>query len=175
MPRNHLTKTTSAYLDHPELAKYKNAWTLLTSTEELPTKSLPIRWKEPAIPEPPTRRSIILQQAVREAENHGLIVESTDGPGRSYPGGQSFLHISGKRCQVMRATCSRGSKGLLYSNLNPPMSQWAEFLIFYSVVADTPDTKKFYVLPRTALLRRTARSPESKWLKRFEGAWQLLG
>ena len=175
VPRGHMTKSTSACLDHPELAKYKNAWALLTSTEEPPTESLPIRWREPATPEPPTRRSIVLQKALREAEAYGLFVESTEGPSRSYPGGQSFLHISGKRCQVMQATCRKGTNGFPYLCLNPATSQWAEFLVFYSVVADTPDVEKFYIFPRAALLRQTARSPESKWLKQYEGAWHLLG
>src|SRR6202035_946563 len=28
VPRGHITSTTSASLDHPELARYKNAWSL---------------------------------------------------------------------------------------------------------------------------------------------------
>jgi hypothetical protein len=174
LPRNHILKTTSVCLDHPELAKYKNAWSVLTCTHESASENLAIQWREPAIPDPPSKRFMILQKVVSEAASQGLAVESTEGPGTSYTGGQSFLYICERSCQVMQATRSIETNGRLYLYLNPPTSKWAEFLIFYSVESDNSESEKFYVIPRTALPHQTARSPESKWLKEYEGAWDLL-
>jgi hypothetical protein len=58
--------------------------------------------------------------------------------------------------------------------MNPPTSQWAEFIVFYSSGPDSQDVETYYVIPRAALTRHTSRSPESKWLKESEEAWHLL-
>jgi hypothetical protein len=47
VPRGHIDTTTSASLDHPELARYKGAWGLLTATNEMLAVIPPIRWQEP--------------------------------------------------------------------------------------------------------------------------------
>lgn len=68
VPRNHLTVTTSAALDHPELARYKNAWTLLTADCEALARIPPIQWREPEIPPAPTKHSLILAEVIRATE-----------------------------------------------------------------------------------------------------------
>jgi hypothetical protein len=49
VPRGHIDTTTSASLDHSELARYKNAWDLLTATNEILAVIPQIRWQEPTI------------------------------------------------------------------------------------------------------------------------------
>jgi hypothetical protein len=45
MPRNQILKTTSASLNHPELKKYKNAWSLLTAPDGKGSKNNAIEWR----------------------------------------------------------------------------------------------------------------------------------
>jgi hypothetical protein len=47
IPRGRIEATTSASLDHSELARYKNAWGLLTATSESLAVIPPIVWQEP--------------------------------------------------------------------------------------------------------------------------------
>jgi len=47
IPRGRIEATTSASLDHSELARYKNAWGLLTATSESLAAIPPIVWQEP--------------------------------------------------------------------------------------------------------------------------------
>jgi hypothetical protein len=47
IPHGHIDATTSASLDPPELARYKNAWDLLTATNESIAVIPPIVWQEP--------------------------------------------------------------------------------------------------------------------------------
>jgi hypothetical protein len=174
VPRKHITATTSAALDHPELVRYKNAWGLLTASDETLAVIPPVKWKEPTIPPPPTRHSLILQEVVCKAESLGLAAESTQGEVTSHKGVQSFLYISKKRCQVMEANVAISNSGFRYISLNPPTSEWPDYLIFRSSQSDDSDKPTFYVLPRQMLLRQTSRSVVSKWLKDYEEAWHLL-
>jgi hypothetical protein len=174
LPRDHISKTTSVCLNHPELAKYKNAWRVLSHTDKFVGENRSIRWREPAKPKLPSKRSMILQRVVSEAVRQGLVVEKPDGPGTANTGGQSFLYVSGKPCQVMQATRPIQTNGRPYLYLNAPSSKWADFLIFYSTESTNVEVEKFYIIPTGSLPRHTARSPESQWLKEYDGAWDLL-
>jgi hypothetical protein len=177
VPRDHLITTTSASLDHPELARYKNAWNLLIQKSEALAAVPPIRWREPKVPPAPTKHAKILQETVRRAESQGLIVESADSDVTSHKGVQSFLYISKKRCQVIQSsviTVTKRRNVFEYLPLNPPASEWPEFLIFYATRPDDPSEATFYIIPRTELPRHTSRSLSSKWLKQYLEAWQLL-
>lgn len=46
VPREHIDATTSASLDHSELARYKNAWDLLMATDKALAAISPIVWQE---------------------------------------------------------------------------------------------------------------------------------
>jgi len=65
VPNTHLLNSTSASLDHPELARYKNAWNLLTVSPEALAAIPAIRWKEPKMPPAPTRHSIKKKVRIR--------------------------------------------------------------------------------------------------------------
>jgi hypothetical protein len=173
VPSGHLPATTSASLNHRELARYKNAWGLLTCSPESLASVPPIQWKEPTVPASPTKHSILLQQAIQIAESKGLITQS-QAEVSSYRGGQSFLYISGKRCQVMRATYLEGSNGFRSLSMGPPTSQWPEFVVFHAAESNGRGGAKFYIVPRTALSRRTSHSLQSPWLKQYDEAWHLL-
>jgi hypothetical protein len=85
--------------------------------------------------------------------------------------------VSKKRCQVIQAnvmTDPKRAKTFRFLSLQPPASEWAEFLIVYSAQSDAGDAAKFYIIPRKALIKPTARSVQSKWLKQYEEAWNLL-
>ncbi len=174
VPRDHLITTTSASLDHPDLARYKNAWNLLIQSSEALAAIPPIQWKEPKIQPAPTRHSLILQEVVCKAESLGLAAESTQGEVTSHKGVQSFLYISKKRCQVMEANVVISNNGFRYISLNPPTSEWPDYLIIRSSQSDDSDKPTFYVIPRQMLRRQTSRSVVSKWLKEYEEAWHLL-
>lgn len=176
VPRNHLITSTSASLDHPELARYKNAWNLLTKGSEALAAIPQIQWREPKSQPAPTKHALVLQEVVRKAERQGLIVEFADGDVTSHKGVQNFVYISKKRCQVIQSSVITAMKGpdvFRYLPLIAPTSEWAEFLIFY--VKWTDERKvMFYVIPRTELPRKTSRSLSSKWLKEYHEAWHLL-
>jgi hypothetical protein len=177
VPRDHLTVTTSASLDHPELARYKNAWTLLTADSDALARIPPIQWREPEIPPAPTKHSLILAEVIRTAEKRGLTVESANGDVTSHKGVQNFIFISKKRCQIIQSrviSVTKGESVFQYVSLNLPTSAWPEFLIFYVLQPDQPDEPAYYVIPRTELHRNTSRSLSSKWLKAYHEAWQLL-
>lgn len=174
VPRSHLTISTTASLDHPDLVRYKNAWGLLTASDETLAVIPPVRWKEPTTPPPPTRHSVILQEVVCKAKSLGLAAESAQGEVTSHKGVQSFLYVSKKRCQVMEANVTISNKGFRYISLNPPTSEWPEYLIFRSSQSGDCEKPTFYVLPRQMLQRQTSRSVVSKWLKDYEEAWRLL-
>jgi hypothetical protein len=60
--------------------------------------------------------------------------------------GQSFLYASKKRCQVIQAnviTDPKRGKTFRFVSLQPPTSEWAEFLIVYSAQFDAGDAAKF--------------------------------
>jgi hypothetical protein len=176
IPHADMKKTTSLSLDHSELKRYKNAWNLLTCSSRA-TASTPIEWgKLAAIGTPPalklrSKKSIVLQKAFSKAESHGLTVKA--GPGAGYKG-QNFLYVSGRPCQVMQGTIRVKNNGFAFLYMNSPTSNWAEFVIFYSTCTDAPVAERFYVVPRAALPRNTARSLKSKWLREFDEAWHLL-
>ena len=177
IPRKHIAATTSASLDHPELARYKNAWALLTVTPEFLQTIRPIQWKEPKTPPTPTKHFRVLQEAIHMAESRGLATESTHGEVTSYRGGQSFLYVSKKRCQVIQANVipdPRRAKTYGFLSLQPPASEWAEFVIVYSAQPDAGEVAKFYIIPRKELTKPTTRSVQSTWLKQYEEAWNLL-
>jgi hypothetical protein len=177
IPRKHLTSRTSASLDHPELARYKNAWNLLTATRDSLAAIPPIKWTEPKMPPSPTKHAVLLQDTIRQAKSHGLLMDSAEGEVRSFRGVQSFLYVNKKRCQVIQAkvySISKGDKTWRCVSMNPPKSGWAEFLIFYSMQFDENVGAKLYIIPRKMLARPTSRSLESKWLKKYEEAWHLL-
>jgi hypothetical protein len=177
IPRKHITTPTSASLDHPELTRYKNAWDLLTATDESLRAMSPIEWKEPTLPLAPTKHFLVLQETVHVAESRGLAVESAEGEVTSYRGGQSFLYVGKKRCQVTQANVITDANRLntfRSVSLQPPTSEWAEFLIVHSAQSDEHDVTKFYIIPRKALPKPTQRSVVSKWLKQYEEAWHLL-
>src|SRR5882762_3249050 len=177
VPRNHLITTTSASLDHPDLARYKNAWNLLIQSSEALAAIPPIQWKGLKIPPAPTKHSLILRQTVRKAESEGLIVGPADGDVTSHKGVQSFLYVSKRRCQVIQSsviTVTKRRNVFEYVPLNPPTSEWAEFLIFYVTRADESNEGTFYIIPRKELPRHTSRSLLSKWLKEYHAAWHLL-
>ena len=177
VPSNHLTTTTSASLDHSELARYKNAWNLLMQSPEALAAIPPIQWREPTAPPAPTAHFLVLQEAIRKAEGQGLTVRSADGEVTSYNGVQTFLYVSNKRCQVIQSsvvTVTKKQNVFECLPLNPPKSEWAEFLIFYATRADESDDGTFYVIPRKELPFHTSRSLSSKWLKEYQSAWHLL-
>jgi hypothetical protein len=177
IPRKHIAATTSASLDHPELARYKNAWALLTTTPEFLEAIRPIAWKEPTPPMTPTKHFLVLQETIRMAESRGLSTEPTQGEVTSHRGVQSFLYVSKKRCQVIQAnvmTDPKRAKTFRFVSLQPPASEWAEILIVYSALSNAGDAARFYIIPRKALTKPTARSVQSKWLKQYEEAWHLL-
>jgi hypothetical protein len=171
IPREHITSTTCASLDHPELVRYKNAWNLLSASPESLKAMSPIQWKEPTTPRLPTKHAMILQEVVNKAESLGLLSE-IQGEVVSHKGVQNFLYVSKKRCQVFQATVTTRN-GFSFISLNSPRSEWPEFLIFHST-SEARDKPKFYVMPRKALTRATNRSVASKWLKEYEEAWHLL-
>jgi hypothetical protein len=176
VPREHLSTWTTASLDHPELAKYRNAWNFLTATPESLSAIPPIQWKEPSTPAP-TRHAIILQEAIREAESHGLTTDSARDHVESFRGVQNFIYVNKKACQVIQAnvfTIVNGKNSLPAVALSLPKSEWPKFLIFYSQPLDNSETAKFYIIPREMLIRATSRSLKSKWLKQYEDAWFLL-
>jgi hypothetical protein len=177
VPRGHVSTWTTASLDHPELARYRNAWKFLTATPESLSAIPPIQWKEPSIHAPPTKHAIILQEAIRKAESHGLITDSALGHVHSFKGVQNFIYVNKKPCQVIQAKVLMmvtGEKSLPFVALSPPKSEWAKFLIFYSQPLDDSESAKFYIIPREMLTRATSRSLQSKWLKGYEDAWSLL-
>jgi len=177
IPRHHLTKETTASLEHPELVRYKNAWSLVTASREMLSTVPPIQWREQTSPPPPTRHFLDLQETIRKAEDLGLLVEPAEGEVASPISVQSFIYISKKPCQVIQAkvlTMRPKEKNFQYLALNPPTSTWAEFLIFRSPQLGTVGGAKYYVVPRQELGKATSRSLESPWLKQFEEAWHLL-
>jgi hypothetical protein len=177
IPRNHLITTTSASLDHPELARYKNTWNLLMQSSEALAAIPPIQWREPRAPSAPTRHSLVLQLTVRKAEAQGLIVGSADADVTSHKGVQTFLYVSNKRCQVIQSsvmTVTKRQNVFEYLPLNPPASEWAEFLIFYATRTDEEKEGTFYIIPRKELSFHTSRSLSSKWLTEYQSAWHLL-
>ncbi len=174
VPRSHLTISTSASLDHPELARYKNAWTLLTGSPEALAQIPHIQWKQAKRASVAAKHSLILQEVVRKAESQGLIVETAHGDVKSHKGVQSFVYISKKRCQVIHSSVITGLSGFQYLPLNSPISAWAEFLIFCANRVDQSGKATFYIIPRKELPRRTSRSLSSKWLNEYLEAWHLL-
>lgn len=177
IPKKHLTKSTSASLDHPELVRYKNAWSMVTASPESLSTIPPIQWREPSAPAPPTRHSLLLQEAIREAESHQLPASSAEGDVSSHKGVQSFIYVNMRPCQVLRAkvlTRIVGGKNWSYLALARPKSEWPEFFIFQSLQPDENASPKFYIIPRKALNRASSRSLESPWLREYENAWHQL-
>jgi len=177
VPRHHLLTTTSASVDHPELARYRNAWNLLTESSEALARIPPIQWKEPKIPAAPTRHSVILQEVIRRAGRQKLIVEPPGSDVVSHKGVQSFIYISKRRCQIVHSiVIGVAKKETVFQYLppNPPISAWPEFLIFYVLRPNQNNEPTFYIIPRKELPRHTTRSLTSKWLKEYEDGWHLL-
>jgi len=118
-----------------------------------------------------------LQEAIREAESHGLTTDSAQGHVESFRGVQNFIYVNNKACQVIQAnvfTIVNGENSLPVVALSLPKSEWPKFLIFYSQPPDDSETAKLYIIIREMLTRATSRSLKSKWLKEYEGAWSLL-
>jgi hypothetical protein len=177
IPRTHLTRMTTASLDHPELARYKNAWSLLTAPPESLAAVPPIQWKKRTMPPPPTKHSIVLQEVICKAESQGLHVDSAKGVVSSHKGVQSFLYLNKRPCQVMQAnviSIPNRDKNWRYVSLNLPTSSWPEFVLFVVCSFNERAKAKYYIVPRKMLPHRTCRSLESKWLKEYEEAWHLL-
>jgi len=176
IPSGHLRSTTSCSLDNPKLVKYTNSWDLLTAAPELIAELESIEWRTPKPAKSPTKHSIILREVIREAEKHGLIAEPHGSEFAPYKGVQSWVLLSRRRCQVIWTNPINNPKGAAttyYVPLNPPKSDWAEFLIFYVLQRDSEEAK-YYVIPRSDLSRPTSCSPNSKRLTQYEGAWNLL-
>jgi hypothetical protein len=175
IPAGHLRSTTSCSLDNPKLVKYTNSWDLLTAAPELIAEMASIEWRSPKPAKSATKHSIILAEVIREAEKHGLIAEPHGSGFAPYSGVQSCVLLSRRRCQVISTKPINNRKGAAttyYVPLNPPKSDWAEFLIFVS--RRDSEEAKYYVVPRSDLLRPTSYSPNSKRLTQYEGAWNLL-
>jgi hypothetical protein len=176
IPSGHLQSTTSCSLDNPKLVKYTNSWDLLIAAPEVVAEMESIQWRTPKPAKSPTKHSIILAAVIREAEKHGLIVEPPPSELAPYKGVQSWVLISKRRCQVIWTNPINNPKGAAttyYVPLNPPNSDWAEFLIFYVPQRDGEEVK-YYVIPRSDLPHATSYSPNSKRLRQYEGAWYLL-
>ena len=176
IPSGHLRSTTSCSLDNPKLIKYTNSWDLLTTPPELIAEMESIEWRAPKSVKAPTKHSVVLREVIREAEKRGLIVEPHGSGFAAYKGVQSWILISERRCHVTRTnpiSNAKGAAATYYVPLNPPKSDWPEFLIFYVSQRDI-EAARFYAIPRSELPRPTSYSLKSSRLTQYEGAWNLL-
>ena len=172
IPNGVVKKDTSVSTENTRFVFYKNNWKLLSNYPSSgASNDVSNEWRPTKLKQSPREVPESVKETMLEAENRGLLTELISSAKRD----GNRLYISQKRCQVMTATPitqTANVKDRSYIPLNLPISDWAEFLIFYVKIDGTKPM--FYVLPRIKLTKRTLLSQRSSWLGEFEQAWHLF-
>lgn len=155
IPRDRVRKNTVLVGGEGVLAQYTNAWHLLVQR--------PARLRRlPDIKTP-------IDKVLREARRHGLQATRI-GPkikGKDYYSRR--LLVEGRRCEVRRAYPKHGS----CVHLNPPKSEWAEFVV-YVLMGDKRKHLPMLIVPVGVILKQTFRSWNKEPLIKFADAWHQL-